>query len=80
MAEKDYVTLRVEMDLDLYEQIEPLCRAKGLTVETAFQLFLEHIATTGFQLSLTDEEKKRIQSEPPRVRIYEVIEGQECLI
>ncbi len=80
MAEKDYVTLRVEMDLDLYEQIEPLCRAKGLTVEKAFQLFLEHIATTGFQLSLTDEEKKRIQSEPPRVRIYEVIEGQECLI
>ncbi len=80
MAEKDYVTLRIEIDLDLYEQLEPLCKAKGLTVERAFKLFLEHIATTGFQLSLTDEEKKRIQSEPPRVRIYEIVDGEERLI
>ncbi len=80
MAKKEYVTLRVEIDLDLYEQIEPLCRAKGLTIEKAFQLFLEHIATTGFQLSLTEEEKKRIQNEPPRIRIYEVVDGEERLI
>ncbi len=80
MAKQDYVTLRVEIDLDLYEQIEPLCKANGLTVERAFTLFLEHIATTGFQFSLTEDEKKRIQSEPPRIRIYEVVEGEEWLI
>ncbi len=73
MAEKEYVTLRVEMDIDLYEQIKAIGIANGCTPEELLAKIIEDfVKHRGVPIELTADELERARTQKPRVRVYEI--------
>ncbi len=77
MVEKAYVTLKIEMEQDLYDQVCSVCKANNMTPEDFIVRAIDaFVRCGGFPFSVTKEELDRMRTEPPRVKVYELREDE----